>query len=184
MTPIPIDPEQPYGIQTAKLGWKHLAAGLFCVGLGVAVIPIGRAEGEAFLIGLGVFLALVGLFCLYAVWRTNFRPRKDVMTLSAQGLHLHHGATGIIPWPDVLGARQVVMGGRAQIRYLHISVSPGVIDRLDHSRAYWKMRKLDRALGVDCLLFAETQLSVTIAQAIELLEIYHTAHAGPWASSD
>ena len=182
MPPIPIDPQQPYVIRTGKLGWKYLIVALFCVGLGLAVIP--AVDGQPVMIVLGALTALLGLLGLFAVWRTNFRPRKIVMTLSPEGLHLHHGATGIIPWPDVLGARQVVMGGRARIHYLHISVSPGVIDRLDHSRAFKKMRKLDKALGVDCLLFVETQLSVSIAQAIELLEIYHTAHAGPWASPD
>ena len=184
MTPIPIDPQQPYVIHIAKLGWKYLITGLFCLGLGLAVIPIGRAEGEAFLIGFGVLVALIGLLCLYAVWLTNFRPRKMVMTLSPEGLRLHHGVTGLIPWAEVLGARRVVLGGRARVRYLHVSVAPGVTDRLKTTRFRATMRKLDRALGIDRLLFVETQLSVTIAQAIELLEIYQTAHAGPWASSD
>ena len=184
MTPIPIDPQQPYVIHTAKLGWTYLIAGLICVGLGVAAILLGREEGEAFVIGLGVLLALIGVLCLYTVWLTNFRPRKKIMTLSPEGLRLHHVMTGLIPWAEVLGARRVVLGGRARVAYLHVSVAPGVTDRLKTTRFGAATRKLDRALGIDCPLFVETQLSVTIAQAIELLEIYHTAHAGPWALSD
>jgi hypothetical protein len=151
--------------------------------LGCAVIAVicaltvwwGVRLGDTGMVVVAGLLAL--LFAVLTgglIWRRG-QPNTPSLTLSQAGIEVHKGVSGIVPWPMVEGVGGLSVKGQ---QALIIHVDADVWTQLEQSKTFSTTRKLDQAIGVDGLTFFQQALEIPIAELVQILHAYSTAHGG------
>lgn len=172
-----IDTTQPLVIFPKAIS-TGLILGCMAIGLlGAVVLPMGWADENWTLVVCGAFLALLGFGLAGALIVKRSKGHVGpTATLAPDGLHLHQGMVGLVPWRDVERLGNYTVKGTTM---LLIHVTPEALARLEQSRLTKATRSLDTALGLSSIGFHQQSLEIPLSEFVQCLHQYSIAHGGP-----